>query len=248
MAQLGAVQLLFILPIFISFSMTITMITKGCFDYSFELPESFTIEKKNHSKEKILLVNLSYYDDKAKLYYRLSEIMKMYPDYNISLTIKESYFFELTDKMKLLLPLQLRTRLTNLTVESCRINILTKLKILKGYRKEIPYLKSIHLEKTNVENISEDVFTRMPNLEYLGLVNVGLKEIDEKAFQPLADSLRKLDLTNNKLTSWPKALLSLKNVESILMKDNNITHSSNSSIEFFKSMVKTLKKLKDLRI
>lgn len=128
---------------------------------------------------------------------RVIGIHKLNPGYAISLMIKDSNLKDGFD-----LPEDLWRRVKNLTIIDTRIKILKQMK--KGLSGIYSNIEIFHLEKVFLPKIPEDFFHGMTNLRVLEMINCSLEEIHEKAFDPFANKIHKLDIRDNKFTTKPK--------------------------------------------
>lgn len=107
--------------------------------------------------------------------------------------------------------------LSNLWIADCPIKSISKTDFENQHN-----FKIVGMRNTNIEVISEDVFTSMDSLEELHLHNNKIKIIFETAFFALRN-LRVLKLSNNKLEYLPrKVLFNNIDLQKIYLNDNNL--------------------------
>lgn len=120
------------------------------------------------------------------------------------------------------LPSQFNGKLEKLSLIGTQIDLPSAFEKIRKSSAIVSALKMLHVYDVKLNEIPENLFKNMSRLTNLYLINVGLETINEKSFQPLADSLDYVELFNNQINSIPKALVVLKKVKYIYIYNNPI--------------------------
>lgn len=91
--------------------------------------------------------------------------------------------------------------------------------------------------------IPEDFFYGMDELRFLALNDIGIAYISKDAFTYLEDSLKHLELRENKLRNFPIAIQVLSHLESLDLFGNEIKRVPDELIAYLQSSLKRLKRL-----
>jgi len=94
-----------------------------------------------------------------------------------------------------------------------------------------------------IEQIPEDFFLGMDELKNLALNDIGIAYISKDAFSYLEDSLKQLELRENKLRSFPIAIQVLSHLESLDLFGNEIKTVPDDLTFYLQSSLKRLKRL-----
>ncbi len=136
------------------------------------------------------------------------------------------------------IPTRLFNNSENMKILSLKHNNLTKLRreMFKGLSK----LETIHLDWNQLNNITDYSFIFLGALRTLTVTHNNISELFEHSFNDLK-SLLTLDLSHNRITSIGRSFTRFQNIESIILRGNNLRNVNWYS--FFYSSLKKLKLL-----
>lgn len=178
-----------------------------------------------------LHVGVNAVNSSCELHGDLVKIFNHFPDTKkIFLTIRRSKL----GNFDCGLPTQLNGKFEALYLNlvDCNIEMVPALESIKKSGFELLKLHALHLNRINLIEIPEKFFIHIPNLNKLFISNNNLENINEKSFEPLANSLESIALEKNKLKLLPKAFLRLRKIKVISIRDNPLELDANENIKF----------------
>eukprot|EP00122_Pirum_gemmata_P019785 Pgem_evm1s18513 len=100
----------------------------------------------------------------------------------------------------------------------------------------LPNLKYFFINANKISEIEEQQFANMPSLETLSLSNNSIGEIPKKAFIPLKNTAKEIFLYQNLLNEIPEGISYLKSLRKLDISNNKITNIDTNSFQYCENL------------
>lgn len=200
-----------------------------CYNECNEFFPSYNYDRQINFSNNCLVIYAANLNSSSQLYDDLVSISNQHQNRGtFQLLISESKLGNLESS----LPSQFASKLEYLFIDDCEINIVSAFESMRKSGISLQTLKFFGLYKLTLTELDENLFIDMPNLKDLCLCNVNLMKVDEKDIAPVANTLERIELCENKLNSIPEALLILKKIKRIYLRNNPIelTRAENEQV------------------